>query len=143
MIPRSSSVPAADSALTPRIRRRAWTGQQVARRVLRARVRGERPATGHVFEHDTTVAGRVVLFKQSQRCTDLVDLGLSGIGERLDGDRLRREEEQRLDGALELRDALRVRLVTHAARSRARAGPACTWMSANGASCAQVSSPCL
>ena len=107
-------------------RRRPRLRQQPPRRLLAGRVAGEGEAAGDLAQDDAPPALGQVLAQQLDRLADLSLGRLGRLGQVGDGDRLGREEEQRLDGAGE---------VAHAgATLRTAIGP-------SGLLCSQVISP--
>ena len=114
-------------ALGLRLRQRRGTRarEQAPRGALGYRIGGEREAAGHLAQHDAAEALGVVLAQARQRLDDLALAHLAGVGEPLHGDRLGRQEEQRLDRASE---------VVH---------DGTTVIGPNGISCSHFASPAL
>src|SRR5918992_3110673 len=100
--------------------------QQAAGGPLRDRVGGEREAARDLAQHHPAVALGVVLAQPGERLDDLALGHLGGVGQALDRDRLRREEEERLDGS---------RQIIHEFGT--------TVMGPNGTSCSHFASPAL
>ncbi len=91
-------------------RRRPRLRQQAARRLLAGRVAGQGEAAGDLAQDDAAPALGEVLAQQLDRLLDLALGRLGRLRQVGGGDRLRREEEQRLD---------------RAARGRSSASPPC------------------
>ena len=83
--------------LRRRQRGRARAREQVAGRVLGVRMRGQRPAAGELAQHQSALRLAVVRGELVESGADLVEFHLGGGGERVGVQRLRREEQQRLD----------------------------------------------
>ena len=99
-----------------RERGRARTGEQAPRGLLGVRVRGEREAAGDPPQHEA--AALEVGLELLGRLGDRLLPGLQRVGELLDGDRVGREEEQRL----ELGESVMARLGAAVPGRVARAG---------------------
>src|SRR5690606_37971492 len=109
------------------------------RRVLGVGRGRERPASGQLAQLDAALAGRVALQQLSQRRLDLLALDRAGLGQPSLVDGVRRQEQERLDGACQL---------AHAASAAATSGCRCfsgtvMTISLNGSSWIQVASPRL
>ena len=120
-------MPAADSALTPRMRaisgrghrlqigddrqrlglrggqrRRARLGQQPPRGPLGLGMAAQRVAAGQLAHDEPAALEVIVLAQPLERGDDLVQLGAGGIRQRRRRHRVGAEEQQRLDRALQL-----------------------------------------
>ena len=113
---------------------RAWPGQEPPGGGLGVRMGGQRVAAGDLAHHQAAALVVVVLAQVGHRLVDLVLLDLGGGGQVLQRDRLGREEEQGLDGALQ---------GVHATRSPAGLARPSIVISPNGSGWSQVASPCL
>ena len=111
-----------------RERRGARARQQPAGRPLCHRVGGEREPAGHLAEHHAAPALRVVLAQAREGLHHLALGDLAGLGEALHGDRLRGEEQERLDDP---RPTL-----AHSVAALTVIGP-------KGTSCSHLASPAL
>ena len=73
--------------------------EQAPARLGRLARGAERPAAGDVLEHDPAAALGVALAEQPQRGLDALRVVVGGLGELVDRQRLRGDDEQRLEGA--------------------------------------------
>src|SRR4029077_10319049 len=102
----------------------------------------ERPAAGHVLQHDPAAALGIALSQETQRGLDALGVVVRRLGELVDRQRLRGHDQQRLDGSSQPVDRARGDQAERAVHSSLLSSAALlTRIGANGAAWSSATSP--